>query len=127
MEGREGNDGGIGNQGYTCFVGNVGQLADVSHEQLWIGDDLEEQGASLVVDLCLHLLWFREINKTWFHTERAQRVANQRDAVAKQMFRGNDVEPCCTDSRQRVMDGRHTRVECCHTRCTVNCRTRSSR
>ena len=110
MEGREGN-----NQRHTCFMGDVSQLSDIGHEQLRIGDDLEEQGASLVVDLCLHLLWFREINKTWFHTERAQCVANQRDAVAKQMFRGYDVESCCTDSRQRVMDGRHTRVECRHT------------
>ena len=97
-------------------MGDIRQLADVSHEQLRIGDNLEEQRTGLVIDLCPHLFRFREIDKTRFYAEVAQRIANQRDTIAKQMLRGHDVEPCRADCCEGVVDGRHTRVECCHAR-----------
>ena len=98
-KGGERHDGGVGNQGYPCLVGDIRQLADVSHEQLRIGDNLEEQRTGLVIDLCPHLFRFREIDKTRFYAEVAQRIANQRDTIAKQMLRGHDVEASRTDSR----------------------------
>ena len=42
MEGGEGYDGRISNQRHTCLMGDVSQLSDIGHEQLRIGDDLEE-------------------------------------------------------------------------------------
>ena len=92
-------------------MGDVCQSPDVSHKQLRIGDDLEEQGARLVVNTCLYLLWFREVGKAQLHTKVTQRVTNQRDGVAKQMFRGHDVQSCTADRRQGVVDGCHSRVE----------------
>ena len=87
---------------------------DVCHEQLRIGDDLEEQRTGLIVNQRLYFFRFYEVGKARFHTKAAQGVTNQRDAVAKQMFRGHDVQSCATYCRQGVGDRRHTCVQCRH-------------
>ena len=117
MEGREWHDGGIGNQRHALFMGNLRQRLDVGHEQLRIGNNLEEQGCGLVVNLRLHFLGFREIDESRLHTKTAQRIAYQRDAVAKQVLRGHDVQACRTYRCQGIVDSRHTRIQRRHTLC----------
>ena len=96
-------------------MGNLRQGLDVCHEQLRIGDNLEEQCCSLVVNQRLYFFRLCEVGKAWFHTKAAQGVTNQRDAVAKQVLRGHDVQSCAAYCRQGVGNRCHTSVQCRHT------------
>ena len=120
MEGAEGHDGRVGYQGDTMLVGHLRQGLDVGHEKLRVGNDFEKECTGLVVNLRLHVLQIREVDKARLHAEVAQGVADERHAVAEKVLRGDNVQSGGTNGCEGIVDGGHTRVQGGDTRGTRN-------
>ena len=92
-------------------VGDLCQLAQVSHLHLRVGDDLQKDAACILVDNSLHSLRISQICKLAAHTEFAEGGHEQRERVAKKMLRCHNILALCRKCHDRIADSCHTTIE----------------
>ena len=92
-------------------VGYFGKCLQVGHFHLGIGDDLEEYAGGTVVDGLLHLSHVGEVAQSGFHAKTGEGLSEQRESVAKEVLRRDDVLSLCCQGYYRIADGGHTGIE----------------